>query len=89
MTYMKLVTVGVKHHLAAAEQPLADSITLCGCVVTQRHSWRRVMGLEGDECPHCAALAFGGSEYSRGANPSKRTAYRHPIAASVESDSLT
>jgi len=61
MTYMKLVTRGVKRHLAAADQPPGEFITLCGCVVTQPHSWTRISRLEGDECPHCAKLAFGGS----------------------------
>jgi len=60
MNYMKLVTGGVKHHLCLADQPSGDSNTLCGCVVTRLHSWKRVRGLEGDECPVCAALAFGG-----------------------------
>ena len=60
MNYMKLVTGGVKHHLCLADQPNGDSNTLCGCVVTRLHSWKRVRGLEGDECPVCAALAFGG-----------------------------
>ena len=60
MNYMKLVTRGVKHHLCVADQPNGDSSTLCGCVVTRLHSWKRVRGLEGDECPVCAALAFGG-----------------------------
>jgi hypothetical protein len=60
MNYMKLVTGGVKHHLCVADQPSGESNTLCGCVVTRLHSWKRVRGLEGDECPVCAALAFGG-----------------------------
>ena len=59
MTYMKLVTKGVKHHLAVADQASAGA-TLCGCTVTRSHSWKRIIGLEGDECRHCAALAFGG-----------------------------
>jgi hypothetical protein len=61
MTYMKLVTGGVKRHLVVADQPSAESITLCGCTVTQSHSWKRVNGLEGDECQHCAEVAFDGS----------------------------
>jgi len=60
MNYMKLVTGGVKHHLCVADRPDGESATLCGCVVTRLHSWKRVRGLEGDECPVCAALAFGG-----------------------------
>jgi hypothetical protein len=60
MNYMKLVTGGVKHHLCVADRPDGESATLCGCVVTRLHSWKRVCGLEGDECPVCAALAFGG-----------------------------
>ena len=60
MTYMKLITGGVKRHLAVAVQLSAESITLCGCTVTRSHSWKRVAGLEGDECPRCAELAFHG-----------------------------
>jgi len=60
MNYMKLVTGGVKHHLCVADRPDGESATLCGCAVTRLHSWKRVRGLEGDECPVCAALAFGG-----------------------------
>jgi hypothetical protein len=58
---MKLVTGGVKHHLSVVDQSPGESITLCGCVVTRPHSWKRIRGLEGDECEHCAELAFGGS----------------------------
>jgi hypothetical protein len=59
---MKLITGGVKHHLCAADQPPGESITtLCGCVLTRTHSWKRIRGLEGDECAHCSDLAFGGS----------------------------
>jgi hypothetical protein len=58
MTYMKLITGGAKRHLALADQPSTD-VTLCGCTVTQVHNWKRIAGLEGDECPHCAELAFG------------------------------
>ena len=64
MTYMKLVTGGVKRHLAAADQPAAES-TLCGCTVTGAHSWMRIKGLEGDECPRCAELAFGAERRAR------------------------
>ena len=60
LTYMKLVTGGVKHHLVVADQSSSES-TLCGCTVTRAHSWRRITGLEGDECEHCAELAFGGT----------------------------
>jgi len=60
MTYMKLVTGGVKRHLAAGDQPSAESATLCGCAVTRSHSWKLIGALEGDECQHCAELAFGG-----------------------------
>jgi hypothetical protein len=58
MTYMKLVTGGVKHHLAVADCPPGESMTLCGCLVTQPHSWKLIGGLEGDECEQCAELAF-------------------------------
>ena len=58
MTYMKLITGGVKRHLALADQPSTDS-TLCGCTVTGAHNWTRITGLEGDECPQCAERAFG------------------------------
>jgi hypothetical protein len=58
MTYMKLITGGVKRHLALADQPSTDS-TLCGCSITGAHSWARIQRLEGDECPLCAERAFG------------------------------
>jgi hypothetical protein len=61
ITYLKLVTGGVKHHLCVAGQASTDSMTLCGCVVTRAQSWKQVKSLEGDECPQCADLAFGGS----------------------------
>ena len=54
MTYMKLVTRGVKRHLSAAYQSSGDSVTLCGCVVTLPHSWKQISTLEGDECVKCA-----------------------------------
>jgi hypothetical protein len=66
VTYMKLITAGVKHHLVAADDPVGQSSTLCGCAVTQTHSWKRIRCLEGDECEHCAELAFGGSADHRG-----------------------
>jgi len=69
MTYMKLVTGGVKRHLAAGDQPSAESVTLCGCAVTRSHSWKLIGALEGDECHHCAELAFGGRA---GRQPAKR-----------------
>jgi hypothetical protein len=65
MTYMKLVTGGVKHHLCPADLPGNDSDTLCGCTVTRSHNWKRVSQLEGDECPGCAARAFGGRAKGR------------------------
>lgn len=58
MAYMKLITAGVKRHLFRADQESAESTTLCGCVVTRTHSWKRISSLEGDECPRCAQLAF-------------------------------
>ena len=61
MTYMKLVTGGVKRHLTAGDRPSAESVTLCGCAVTRSHSWKLIGALEGDECQHCAELAFGGT----------------------------
>ena len=61
ITYLKLVTGGVKHHLCVADQASAEFMTLCGCVITQPHSWKRVNRLEGDECSRCADLAFGGN----------------------------
>ena len=60
MTYMKLVTEGMKHHLSATYQSSGDSLTLCGCVVTRPHSWKQIRSLEGDECEQCASLAFRG-----------------------------
>jgi len=62
--YMKIVTEGTAHHLFAVDQFSNDSKTLCGRTVTQLHSWKRIRGLEGDECPECADLAFGGSSQS-------------------------
>ena len=61
MTYMKLVTGGVKHHLCTVDG-VGESITLCGCVLTRSHNWKRIRGLEGDECAECAELAFGGDK---------------------------
>ena len=61
ITYLKLVTGGVKHHLCVADQALTEFVTLCGCVITQPQNWKRVNSLEGNECPRCADLAFGGS----------------------------
>jgi hypothetical protein len=60
MTYMKLVTGGVKPHLCLVDQPGGESLTLCGCILTRIHNWKRIGGLEGDECMECAELAFGG-----------------------------
>jgi hypothetical protein len=37
--------------------------------VTRSHSWKLIGALEGDECHHCAELAFGGSA---GRQPAKR-----------------
>lgn len=61
ITYLKLVTGGVKQHLCLANQAATESVTLCGCVVTRLQSWKQINSLEGDECPNCAALAFGGA----------------------------
>jgi len=58
MSYMKLISRGVKHHLSAAYESSGESTTLCGCIVTRPHSWKRIGTLEGDECEQCAALAF-------------------------------
>ena len=60
ITYLKLVTGGVRHHLCVADQTSPESMTLCGCVVTRPQNWKEIKSLEGDECPHCADLAFGG-----------------------------
>ena len=60
MTYMKLVSKGMKHHLAAMYQSSGNSLTLCGCVVTRPQSWKQIRSLEGDECKQCASLAFSG-----------------------------
>ena len=59
MTYMKLVTKGMKRHLSATYQSSGNSLTLCGCVVTRPQSWKQIRSLEGDECERCASLAFG------------------------------
>ena len=58
---MKIVTEGSAHHLFVVDQFSNDSKTLCGRTVTQSHSWKRISSLEGDECPQCANLAFGGN----------------------------
>jgi hypothetical protein len=73
MTYMKLITGGVRRHLAVADQLSAESITLCGCTVTRSHSWKRVGELEGDECQHCAELAFGSNAHRREATQNPPT----------------
>ncbi len=67
MVYMKLITAGVRRHLAVADRPSVESSTLCGCTVTQSLSWKRISGLEGDECEHCAELAFGGATRTKAA----------------------
>ena len=69
ITYLKLVTGGVKHHLCAVEQPSTDAVTLCGCVVTRAQNWKQISSLEGDECPQCVALAFGGVLQSTESEP--------------------
>ena len=61
ITYLKLATGGVTHHLCVADQGSPEFVTLCGCVITQPQSWKRINGLEGDECARCAELAFGGN----------------------------
>jgi len=58
--YMKIVTEGVARHLCLIDESSHEPTTLCGRTVTQAHSWKRINSLEGDECPHCAELAFGG-----------------------------
>jgi hypothetical protein len=63
MNYMKLVTGGVKHHLCMVDQAGGESLTLCGCVLTRSHNWKRIRGLEGDECVECAKVAFGGHKH--------------------------
>ena len=65
--YMKIVTEGVVHHLFLTDHFSNESRTLCGRTVTQDHSWKRIDSLEGDECPQCAELAFGG--LAKGAAP--------------------
>lgn len=57
MTYLKLVTHGSKRHLMKPDQ-LEAGTTLCGCLVTDGHAWRRISALDGDECERCAALSF-------------------------------
>ena len=58
--YMKIVTEGMARHLCMINQRFDDTRTLCGATVTQNHSWKRIRGLEGDECQRCADLAFDG-----------------------------
>jgi hypothetical protein len=57
---MKIVTDGVVHHLFLMDQVSNESKTLCGSTLTQSQSWKQINSLEGDECPRCAELAFGG-----------------------------
>jgi hypothetical protein len=61
MTYMKLVTKGMKRHLSAAYYSSSDCLTLCGCAVTRPQSWKQISTLEGDECERFASLAFRGN----------------------------
>ena len=70
MTYMKLVTEGMKHHLSANYQSSSDSLTLCGCIVTRPHSWKQISSLEGDECEQCASIAFRGKAAMTSNRPS-------------------
>jgi len=58
---MKIVTEVAVRHLCALDQFSNDAKTLCGRTITQSQSWKRISSLEGDECPQCADLAFGGS----------------------------
>ena len=58
--YMKIVTGGAVPHLCLIDEFSTECRTLCGCTITQSQSWKRISSLEGDECPHCAELAFGG-----------------------------
>ena len=59
--YMKIVTEGVPHHLCAIDTISYEAKTVCGLILTEYHSWKRIRALEGDECTHCAELAFGRS----------------------------
>jgi len=59
--YMKIVTEGAIHHLFVLGESSDEAKTLCGRTVTQQHSWKQIRSLEGDECPKCAELAFGGN----------------------------
>ena len=56
--YMKIVTDGFVRHLFLMDQVSDESKTLCGSILTQLQSWKRINSLEGDECPRCAELAF-------------------------------
>jgi len=56
--YMKIVTEGVPHHLCMVDTISYEAKTVCGRILTEHHSWKRIRALEGDECPRCAELAF-------------------------------
>jgi hypothetical protein len=63
MVYMKIVTENAVRHLCVLDQFSNDAKTLCGRTVTQSQSWKQIRSLEGDECGHCAQLAFGGESH--------------------------
>jgi len=58
MTYIKMLSAGVKKHLIAEDQRFDEVTTLCGCTVTRPGSCKVVTALEGDECEKCASVSF-------------------------------
>ncbi len=58
VTYMKLLTEGVKRHLIPLDQATDGATTLCGCTITHADRWKLIAALEGDECEKCADLTF-------------------------------
>lgn len=58
--YMKIIKGGVPHHLCVMDPISYEAKTLCGVILTEHQSWKRIRALEGDECPQCAERAFNG-----------------------------
>jgi hypothetical protein len=48
--YMKIVTEGMPRHLCVMNSISYEAKTVCGVILTEYHSWKRIEALEGDEC---------------------------------------
>jgi len=66
--YMKIVTEGVPRHLYVMNSFSYEAKTVCGLILTEYHSWKRIRAPEGDECKQCAALAFNGHRQQEARN---------------------